>query len=263
VQTRSSDDPLVPTWALRVVLVGAIAVLIGAATPQGAAVAGDAQRFLSFYAGVFTLLALTTAVVSGLLATERIILAIRHRVLMQAVHRAASVLAMTFVVAHIAVKVIGGMALPAQIVVPSAGPIGYGTIAFELLVVVVVTGLLRVWFARGARPWVWRTLHSLAYLAWPFGIAHGLTAGRSAATWVTLSYILCAGFVALAVVARMFVVVRPREVRRVGEGVAAPGAPRGRERRSAAGLPAEADARARAGAPLLRDGDPRNSELTR
>ncbi|MFI0349809.1 hypothetical protein [Actinomadura sp. 9N407] len=267
MQTRSSDDPAVPTWALRAVLAGAVLVLIGAATPQGAAVAGDVQRLLSFYAGVFTLLALTTSVVSGLLATERLILAIRHRVLAQAVHRAASVLAMTFVIAHISVKVLGGLALPAQIVVPSAGPIGYGTIAFELLLVVMVTGLLRVWFARGARPWVWRSLHSLAYLSWPMAIAHGLTAGRSAATWVTLSYILCAGFVALAVVARMFVVVRPRDVRRIGDDLAAPAAPRGREARSAAGRrPAEERVGARtgpgrAGGPGPRDGDLRDRDF--
>ncbi|MEW2358975.1 hypothetical protein [Spirillospora sp. NPDC029432] len=254
MQTRSSDDPAVPTWALRAVLVGAVLVLIGAATPQGAAVAGDVQRFLSFFAGVFTLLALTTAVVSGLLATERLILAIRHRVLAQAVHRAASVLALTFVVAHITIKVVGGLALPAQVVVPSVGPIGYGTVAFELMVVVAVSGMMRVWFARGARPWVWRSIHSIAYLAWPLGIAHGLTAGRSAATWVTLSYIVCAGFVALAVIARMFVIVKPREVRRAGDGVPAPAAARGREARSAAGRREDR----RAG-----EFGPRDGELTR
>ncbi|MBW8480862.1 hypothetical protein [Actinomadura parmotrematis] len=222
MKTRSSDDPLLPSWVLRAVIVGALAVLAGAATPPGAALAGGAQSFLSYYAGVFTLLALTAAVVFGLLATDRLILGIRQRVVAQAAHRAASVLAFTFVVAHLLVKVLGGLAAPAQIVVPAVGPVGLGTLAFDLLLVVLATGALRARFARRARPWVWRTLHSLAYVSWPLGIAHGLTAGRAAAPWVTLSYVLCLGAVALAVLTRSIAGVRPRQVRRAGEDVAAP-----------------------------------------
>jgi hypothetical protein len=235
VQTRSSDDPVVPSWALRAAVVGAVLVLIGAATPQGAAVAGDVQRFLSFYAGVFALLAMTTAVVSGLLATERLILAIRHRVLAQAVHRAASMLAVTFVIAHFLVKILGGLAVPQQVIVPSTGPIGYGALAFDLMLVIVASGLLRARFARGTRPWVWRSVHALAYVSWPMAITHGLTAGRSAAAWVTLSYVLCVGMVALAVFTRLFVVFRPREVRRAGDNATAPSAREARGGRTGGG----------------------------
>jgi DMSO/TMAO reductase YedYZ heme-binding membrane subunit len=217
VQSRTSDDPVVPSWALRAVIVGAVLVLIGAATPQGAAVAGDAQRFLSYYAGVFALLAMTVAVVSGLLATERLILKIRHRVLAQAAHRAASVLAVTFVVAHLLVKVLGGLAFPAQAIMPSTGPIGYGALAFDLLLVIIATGLLRARFARWTRPWVWRSVHALAYVSWPLAMVHGLTAGRAAPAWATLSYVLSFGVVALAVLTRMIVVIKPREVRRHGD----------------------------------------------
>jgi hypothetical protein len=224
VRTRTSDDPVVPSWALRAVIIGAVLVLIGAATPQGALVAGDAQRFLNYYAGVFALLATTIAVVSGLLATERLILKIRHRVLAQAVHRAASVLAVTFVVAHLLVKVLGGLAGWQQVIVPSTGPIGYGALAFDLILVIVASGLLRARFAHALRPWMWRSVHALAYVSWPLAIVHGLTAGRAAPAWATLSYVLSIGVVALAVLTRMIVVVKPREVRRTSELLSKPGA---------------------------------------
>lgn len=214
-----TEDSARQTWTLRVVLIGALLVLVGAATPQGAAIADSVQYFLSFYVGVFTLLAMTAAVVSGLLATDRLILGIRHRVFAQGVHRAASLLSVTFLIAHFLVKVLGGLAAPAQIVVPSTSPIGLGAVALDLMIVIVVTGLMRARFAFAGRPWVWRSMHALAYLSWPIAIAHGLTAGRPAAPWVTLSYVMCGGFVALALVTRMIVVVKPRDVRRAGDAM--------------------------------------------
>lgn len=57
------------------------------------------------------------------------------------------------------------------------------------------TGVIRARFAGSGKPWMWRTLHAAAYLAWPLGITHGLTAGRPAKTWVTLSYMGCVLFV--------------------------------------------------------------------
>jgi DMSO/TMAO reductase YedYZ heme-binding membrane subunit len=248
------------------VIIGAILVLIGAATPQGGAVAGDAQRFLSYYAGVFTLLALTIAVVSGLLATERLILKIRHRVLAQAAHRAASVLAVTFVIAHVLVKVVGGLALPAQVIVPSTGPIGYGAMAFDLLLVIVASGLLRARFARATHPKVWRSVHALAYLSWPMATVHGLTAGRAAPAWATLSYVLCLGVVALAVLTRMIVLIKPREVRHTSDLIAspAPAPAEARAGREALGREAAMRRGVDSRPPDLRgDGDPRSSEVMR
>ncbi|MBO2461824.1 hypothetical protein [Actinomadura violacea] len=221
MRTRNSDDPAVPAWVLRTVLAGAVLVLAGAATPPGAVAAAQAQYFLSFYAGVFTLLALTGAVMTGLLATERLILKIRHRVLAQGAHRACAVVASVMVVAHIAVKVLGGLAAPAQIVVPTPDAIGLGTVAFELMVLIVITGILRTRFVARARPWVWRSMHAVAYISWPIGILHGLTAGRLAANWVVLSYVMSVVGVLIALVTRLIVVIRPREVGRAGDAFGA------------------------------------------
>ena len=53
------------------------------------------------------------------------------------------------------------------------------------------TGLARAKFVGRGKPWMWRSLHSIAYLAWPIALVHGLSAGRAAATWVIVSYVVC------------------------------------------------------------------------
>ncbi|RKS74640.1 DMSO/TMAO reductase YedYZ heme-binding membrane subunit [Actinomadura pelletieri DSM 43383] len=265
MRIRNSDDPAVPGWVLRVVLVGAVLVLVGAATPQGAVAVANVQYFLNFYAGVFALLAYTTAVMSGLLATERLILHIRHRVLAQALHRAAAVVATAMLVAHVSVKVMAGLALPTQIVVPSVGPVGLGTVAADLMIIIVVTGVLRARFAFRGNAWVWRSMHVLAYVSWPTAIVHGLVAGRSAAPWVVLSYVLSVVFVVLALITRIIVVIKPRELSRLGDETDAfsrpDGAGRRRDRRAMAAWEheeARAAAAARGGT-----GDVRDTEVLR
>ncbi|GAA1887727.1 hypothetical protein GCM10009736_64840 [Actinomadura bangladeshensis] len=238
MRTRSSDDPAVPAWALRAVLAGAVLVLVGAATPPGAVAVANVQYFLNFYAGVFALVSYTTAVMCGLLATERLILKIRHRVLAQAVHRAAAVVATAMLAAHVSVKVMNGLAQPLNIVVPDGGAVGLGTIAAELMVLVLVTGMVRVRFAVRGKTWMWRSMHVLAYIAWPMAIVHGLITGRAAANWVVLSYVMSVVLVVLALVTRMIVVIKPRDVPRAGDEVDAftlpDGAGRARYRRQMA-----------------------------
>jgi hypothetical protein len=175
----------------------------------------------------------------GLLATERLILKIRHRVLAQAVHRAAAVVATAMLAAHISVKVMNGLAQPLNIVVPDGGAIGLGTIAAELMVLVMITGMVRARFAVRGKTWMWRSMHVLAYIAWPTAIVHGLITGRAAANWVVLSYVMSVVLVVLALVTRMIVVIKPRDVARAGEEVDAftlpDGAGRARYRRQMAG----------------------------
>ncbi|WP_433231350.1 hypothetical protein [Actinomadura formosensis] len=265
MRIRSSDDPVVPSWALRIVLAGAVLVLIGAATPPGAVAVANVRYFLDYYAGVFALVSLTIAVMGGLLATERLILKIRHRVLAQAVHHACAVVATATLVAHIVVKVMDGLASPVQIVVPDGGAIGIGTIAAELMCLIGLTGMVRPRFAVRGKAWMWRSLHVFAYVCWPLAIVHGLIAGRSAANWVVLSYVLSAVFVVLALVTRMVVVFKPREVHRAGAGTGVFTGPDGAGRRRDRRMTAEREhARGRAAA-AARDlggrdsGDPRQT----
>src|SRR4051812_25585497 len=57
-------------------------------TGPGLAAARAVGHFLDFYGGVFCLVALSLAVMGGLLATDRLLLQVRHRILLQGVHRA-------------------------------------------------------------------------------------------------------------------------------------------------------------------------------
>jgi hypothetical protein len=51
-----------------------------------------------------------------------------------------------------------------------------------------------------------------AYIAWPIAITHGLLVGRPVSgAWVTWAYIGNLMFVALGVLVRIFVTVRPKE----------------------------------------------------
>src|SRR4051794_2520850 len=81
-----SERSAVPRWAPIVAGVS-VALLVFTATPSGAAFAASAQGFLSFFGGVLSLVAYSGAVMIGLLATDRTMLAIRHRVLAQVAHR--------------------------------------------------------------------------------------------------------------------------------------------------------------------------------
>ncbi|MFE3525348.1 hypothetical protein ACFXOD_27715 [Streptomyces sp. NPDC059161] len=185
-------------------------VVLLARPVTGAASAGVASRmmaFLDYFAGVFTLLSLTAVVTCGLAATDRLVLTPRLRVAVQSVHRASAVAALGFLATHIAVKVFERHVAPQTAVVPFTGGIALavslGTIATDLLVLITATGVLRGRFAGSRHAWLWRVLHSMAYLCWPASLAHGLTAGRKAHAWVLWGYGLCAAFVALALMVRV------------------------------------------------------------
>lgn len=174
-------------------------------------------NFLNFYTGVFALVSLSISVMIGLSATDRLVMAPRHRVLAQAVHRAAAFTAVSMMVVHAACKLGDGHIGLVDTAVPFLAQrrpavVGLGVVAAYLMIVVCVSGIIRGRFAAGHRPWVWRTVHALAYAAWPAAIVHGLLSGRSAASWVTLSYVLCVLMVVLALPTRL--VTRARAGRR-------------------------------------------------
>jgi hypothetical protein len=185
--------------------VGGLGVLVGMSISMGwIGPAGRAVgHFLDFYAGVFTLVPLSLAVMIGLLATDRAILAPRHRVHAQSVHRALAFLAVSMLLVHVTSQLIEHRAGPGTFV-PFGSAAGLGALACYMMIVTVASGIVRGRFALAERPWVWRVLHLAAYAAWPIGIWHGLTAGRHPKPWVTAGYALCFAAVALALLARPF-----------------------------------------------------------
>jgi hypothetical protein len=197
------------------VLAGALA---GAAvTRHGHSIEVAVARFLLFYAGVFALIALTAAVGIGVLATDRIVMLPGGRIIAQAVHRAVSFGAVGFLVIHIIVEVLARRSMPGDAVVPFLDHgqtlyLGLGTIASDLVLLIVVTGIMRGRFATAQPVWMWRALHATSYAAWPLAILHGLLAGRTAKPYVDWSYGACIAAVGLALVIRVVAGVRVREM---------------------------------------------------
>jgi hypothetical protein len=203
-------------------------------TERGIALLGQGVGFLEFYAGVFALVLLTATVALGLLTTERVFLSPANRVRAQLAHRATALIGLAYLVTHITLMITLGHVPIGAAVVPISGiPVGFGTLAFDLMVLAVVTGMIRGRFAVRARPWMWRILHSAAYLAWPVGIMHGLTAGRAPAGWVAWSYVACMAAVGSALIVRVLATLRrPPIVPEMVEGPAVTAA-------AAAGVPVE------------------------
>ncbi|MEU2662186.1 ferric reductase-like transmembrane domain-containing protein [Micromonospora sp. AMSO12t] len=197
--------------AVALLTLSALAALWAATMLTGAGSAAYAYGFFftEFFAGVVALVALSLTVMMGLLATDRLVLLIRHRVLLQSAHRATGILGVAGLVFHVLTKIATGRAASTDAVVPFVGGrglyVGLGTVAALLMVSVLWTGVVRARFAGVGPKWLWRTLHSAAYLSWPFAIVHGLNAGRPAKPWVLLSYLACVLLVVLALLVRLSV----------------------------------------------------------
>ncbi|MCT4352727.1 hypothetical protein M5362_06235 [Streptomyces sp. Je 1-79] len=166
---------------------------------------------LDFTSGVLSLVSLTASVAWGLIATDRLLLSTRHRLLAQGIHRATAIASLGFLLLHGTVKVSLGHVAPIGALLPfglgitgSSALIGFGSLAGLLMVVAASTGALRSTLAGRSRFAArWRPLHMLAYPAWCFALVHGLYAGRQAATWVVVMYSLALTGVATVVALRM------------------------------------------------------------
>lgn len=127
------------------------------------------------------------------------------RVLVQAVHRNASMLAVVLIGMHVATLVVDphvdlGLV---DLLVPFGSEFhrvatGLGTIALDLVITVAVTSALRT--RLGGR--TWRAVHALAYAMWPIAALHGLGAGTDvvAVRWLTVA---CAAVVGMGVAWRL------------------------------------------------------------
>jgi DMSO/TMAO reductase YedYZ heme-binding membrane subunit len=179
------------------------------------AIALAVQRFMLFYSGVFALIALTAAVGAGLIAADELVMRPGGRVLSQMAHRALSLTALGFLAVHIALEVLAHRSHAVDAVIPFLARgrtlyIGIGTLAADLTVLIIATGVARKKFV-GRWPGAWRAIHVCAYLAWPLAILHGLLGGRTAKPYVDWSYGGCVAAVVLALVVRFAAAKRRRE----------------------------------------------------
>src|ERR1700691_5086555 len=186
-------------------------------TAEGHRIDAATQRFMLYYAGVFALIGLTASVAVGLVATDRVILTPGHRVMAQAVHRAFSFGALAFLVIHIVTEILAQRVHVIDAFIPFLSPfrtfyIGLGTIASDLILLVVVSSILRKRFTAHGRAWRWRAIHYGAYAAFGLGVLHGLLGGRTAKPYVDWSYGLAIALTALGLAVRFLAIsLRPKE----------------------------------------------------
>jgi preprotein translocase subunit SecG len=201
-------------WILNAIVISVVVIAAAAAsTSVGHTVVSGLNHFLLFYAGVLALVALTAEVGIGLVASDRIIMKPSARVTAQAIHRAMGFGAIAFLIIHIALEILAGRSHPYDAVIPFLDKgktfyLGLGTMASDMFIVIMMTGIYRARLATSMSPKAWRVIHGSAYVAWMFGLVHGLLGGRPAKAFfgysgfVYWAYGACATAVGVALVMR-------------------------------------------------------------
>ena len=169
----------------------------------------QAVWYLTRGTGVVSLVLLTAVTVLGILNAVRWTPRGTPRFVLQRVHRNVSLVAVVFLLIHIATAVLDAFAPIRWIdaIVPFRSAyrpiwLGLGAVAFDLLLAVIVTSLIRA--RLGYR--VWRAVHWTSYGLWAVAVFHGLGIGSDAKQlWMEALVVLCLGAVAGAVVWRLAV----------------------------------------------------------
>ncbi len=167
----------------------------------------DALWYFGRGSGVISLVLLTVVVALGIGARSGRTAFGLPRFAVNLLHRNAALLAVVFLAGHVLSLLFDPYAQLRvfDLVLPFAGnfrPVwqGLGTVAFDLLIAIVATSLLR--HRLGAR--VWRIVHWLAYLSWPVALMHGLGTGSDNGTvWLWSISAVCAATVLAAVAGRV------------------------------------------------------------
>ena len=150
----------------------------------------SAYWYLARGTGAVSLVLLTASVVLGIVGSVRFTAQRWPRFAIDAVHRDVSLLVVVVLVIHIVTSVLDGFA-PIRLfdgVIPFVTPyrplwMGLGTLAFDLLLAIAITSLVR----RRLGYQAWRAVHWLAYASWPVAVLHGLGTGSDVKQWWMLA----------------------------------------------------------------------------
>lgn len=133
--------------------------------------------------GAVALVLLTGTVVLGIAGTARFATPRWPRMITSGLHRNLSLLVVCFLAVHVLTAELDTFAPVgwASVLVPFASAyrplwLGLGTLAFDLVLALVITSLLRARLGLRA----WRAVHWTAYAAWPVALWHGLGTGTDA-----------------------------------------------------------------------------------
>ena len=210
---RPSSGGVTAEHATKIYTIAIVGIIVVTAflalTSVGHVIDAATQHFMLYYAGVFALIGLCGSVGLGLVATDRMFLNPGHRVFIQSAHRAASFGAVAFLSIHIITEILAQRVHVLDAVIPFLSPfrtfyIGLGTIASDLVLLLVITGIMRGRFNASGKAWRWRAIHYTSYASFVFGVWHGLLAGRPGKPYVDWSYGLLVALVLLGLAVRVF-----------------------------------------------------------
>jgi methionine sulfoxide reductase heme-binding subunit len=159
--------------------------------------------YLTRGSGAVALILLTVALVLGIPVVRSANSTYAPRLVVQLLHRNASLLAIVFVALHVVTTVADSFVSIRLVdaVVPFAASyqplwLGLGAIASDLLLAVTVTSLVRTRLSYRT----WRGVHLSAYACWPLALLHGLGTGSDTGfTWMRVIDVACAAAVLVAV----------------------------------------------------------------
>lgn len=152
--------------------------------------------------GTVSIVLLTVVVILGVIISGRGSRTLEGATIVTALHRWLSLGMTVFLLLHIATAVIEtyvSIDAVAAIIPFTSGYepfwIGLGTLAFDILIAVVVTSLLRERISERA----WRAVHWAAYALWPLSIVHSFMLGTANEPLLRFTTVACAlaGIVAI------------------------------------------------------------------
>jgi sulfoxide reductase heme-binding subunit YedZ len=173
--------------------------VLGAAGPS-------AYWYLTRSTGAVSLLLLSLSVVLGVVDVQRFSTARWPRFVLDALHRNVSLLVVVFLSLHIITAALDSFAAIPLIdsIVPFIGSyraiwLGLGALAFDLLLAITITSMLRQRIGHRT----WRTVHWLAYASWPLALVHTLGTGSDVKSgWLLALSAICLLAVLGAIVVR-------------------------------------------------------------
>jgi methionine sulfoxide reductase heme-binding subunit len=165
--------------------------------------------------GVVSLLLLSASLALGIVNLARWRSDRWPRFVLDGLHRNVALLAVAFVGVHVAMTTIDHFTSINLVnaVLPFSGSykplwLGLGAIAFDLLLALIATSLLRRLVGYRA----WRATHWLAYACWPVAVLHGIGMGTDRAQpWMLAVTLGCVALVAVAGIARLALAAGARE----------------------------------------------------
>ncbi|MGO9489256.1 MAG: ferric reductase-like transmembrane domain-containing protein [Solirubrobacteraceae bacterium] len=163
--------------------------------------------YLTRSTGAMAMVLLTATVALGVLDVKRLSTPEWPRFVVDSLHRNLALLTLVFLVVHILTSVLDSFApisLTAAVIpfISAYRPfwLGLGAVAFDMLLAVTITSLLR----RRLGHLRWRQVHWLSYACWPIALLHGFGTGSDVkSAWLQVLSLACIAVVLAGVLVRV------------------------------------------------------------